>query len=323
MVNFGGVIAKYIRLTAVSNWGDLPQFGLSEVRFFYLPVQTRKPIPDSGATDVDVVVTLQWRFGTEAVMYDVYFGTDEQAVIDGTASVTTVTETSSGQLLLDLSTTYYWKINEVNILETTTGWEADVWNFTTLEFFVVDDFESYNNFDPDDPECRRIYLTWIDGFDNPWANGAIIGMDEPPFAERTIAHTGTESMSFSYDNGVGYSEATADLANLSIGRDWTIEGVEILSLWFIDDSGNAAEPMYVALANDNGMTGVVYHDNPNATQVDVWTEWRIDLTRFADHGVDLTNVNSITIGLGNRNNPVAGGSGWMYFDDIRLYRSLP
>ncbi len=45
----------------------------------------------------------------------------------------------------------------------------------------------------------------------------------------------------------------------------------------------------------------------------------IDLQAFADQGVNLTNVNTIALGLGNRNNPVAGGSGTMYFDDIRLY----
>jgi hypothetical protein len=39
--------------------------------------------------------------------------------------------------------------------------------------------------------------------------------------------------------------------------------------------------------------------------------------------VDLTNVNSITIGLGDKNNPVAGGAGMMYFDDIRLYALQP
>jgi len=39
--------------------------------------------------------------------------------------------------------------------------------------------------------------------------------------------------------------------------------------------------------------------------------------------VNLANVNTITIGFGNRNNPVAGGSGMMYFDDIRLYALEP
>jgi hypothetical protein len=43
------------------------------------------------------------------------------------------------------------------------------------------------------------------------------------------------------------------------------------------------------------------------------------LQAFADQGVNLANVNTIALGLGNRNNPLAGGSGTMYFDDIRLY----
>jgi hypothetical protein len=74
--------------------------------------------------------------------------------------------------------------------------------------------------------------------------------------------------------------------------------------------------MYVAL---NG-SAVVNHDDSNAAQMNSWTEWNIDLTRFADQGVNLNNVNSITIGLGDRNNPVTGGgSGLMFFDDIRLY----
>jgi len=44
------------------------------------------------------------------------------------------------------------------------------------------------------------------------------------------------------------------------------------------------------------------------------------LQAFDDQGVNLANVNSITPGLGNRSNPVAGGSGMMYFDDICLYK---
>jgi len=39
--------------------------------------------------------------------------------------------------------------------------------------------------------------------------------------------------------------------------------------------------------------------------------------------VNLANVNTIALGLGNRNNPVAGGSGTMYFDDIHLYPPPP
>ena len=81
---------------------------------------------------------------------------------------------------------------------------------------------------------------------------------------------------------------------------------------------NAAEQMYVVLNE----SAVVNNDNPNAAQLAEWTEWRIDLQDFADLGVDLTNVDSIGIGFGERNNPQAGGSGLVFFDDIRLYRTM-
>jgi hypothetical protein len=80
--------------------------------------------------------------------------------------------------------------------------------------------------------------------------------------------------------------------------------------------------LYVAL---NG-NAVVTHDNPNAAQIETWTEWTIDLSApggFADQGVNLANVNTIAIGLGNKKNPLAGGSGTIYIDDIRLYRPAP
>jgi hypothetical protein len=190
-----------------------------------------------------------------------------------------------------------------------------------LFFLVVDDFENYNDLDEGEPGSNRIYLTWVDGFDTPEINGSIVGYSVGwGTLEHRIVHGGLASMPFSYDNAVGISEATASMDNLEIDPDWTVEGVRVLSLWFRGTSANAPEPMYVALANRNSSPEVAYHDNPNAAQIEKWTEWRIDLTRFAGQGVDLTNVNSITLGFGNRTNPVVGGAGIMYIDDIRLYR---
>jgi len=102
-------------------------------------------------------------------------------------------------------------------------------------------------------------------------------------------------------------------------RDWTQEGVGVLSLWFYGDAANAAEQMYVAL---NGSV-LVNHDNPNAAQIGAWMEWTIDLQKFASQGVNLANVNTITIGFGDKNNLQAGGSGLVFFDEIRLYRPAP
>jgi len=175
----------------------------------------------------------------------------------------------------------------------------------------VDDFESYNDLDPDDSDSNRIFNAWLDGYDDP-TNGSLVGYDNPPFAEQTIVHSGNQSMPFFYDNSVGYSEATL---TLTYPRDWTEKGVDTLTIWFRGGSTNAAETLYVAL---NG-NAIVTNDNPDAAQVTTWTQWTTDLQAFADQGVNLANVNSITLGLGNRVNPVAGGSGMMYFDDIRLH----
>jgi hypothetical protein len=106
---------------------------------------------------------------------------------------------------------------------------------------------------------------------------------------------------------------------LTYPRDWTEKAVSTLTIWFRGNSDNAAETLYVAL---NG-NAIVTNDNPNAAQVYEWTQWNIDLQAFADQGVNLANVNTIALGLGNKNNPQAGGSGMMYFDDIRLYAPKP
>jgi len=102
----------------------------------------------------------------------------------------------------------------------------------------------------------------------------------------------------------------------TVGAQWMQQDIGITS--------NVAEPVYVALSNSTGTPAVVYHDDPNAATISTWTEWTIDLQKFADQGLDLTNVDKIALGLGSKGNvPSTGGTGTMYFDDIRLYRPVP
>ena len=89
----------------------------------------------------------------------------------------------------------------------------------------------------------------------------------------------------------------------------------------VEMSSNDAEPMYVGIANKNAPAAVVYHPNPKAAQIDAWTSWTIDLKSFSDQGAKLTDVDSIAIGFGDKNNPKQGGAGKVLFDDIRLYRA--
>jgi len=279
------------------------------------------PDPANGAVDVKQTPILTWTPGLYADSHQVYFGTDKEAVRN--ADTGSPEYKATGDLgaesydpgKLEWNTTYYWRIDEANNVNPDSPWTGNVWSFTTANFLIVDDFESYNDLEPADPDSNRIFNVWIDGYDDP-TNGSLVGYETPPFAEQTIVHSGNQSMPLFYDNSVGYSEATL---TLTYPRDWTENGVNTLTIWFRGDSANAAETLYVAL---NG-SAVVNHDNPNAAQIDTWTQWNIDLQAFADQGVNLANVNTISLGLGNKNNPVAGGSGTMYFDDIRLYPPPP
>jgi len=295
-----GVAAKYVKITANSNWGGiLAQYGLSEVRFFYIPVWTREPYPEPGTTDMDVDnVTLSWRAGRDAASHEVYLSTDEQAVIDETISAASVPAGSSyasyNAGTLDLSKTYYWKVNEVNEAETPTAWQADVWNFTTQEYLVVDDFESYNEIPAGEEGSNLVYLTWIDGFENPLVNGSTMGhaVAFEPSMESVIVHSGEQSAPFYCDNSTaGYSEATANIAELQVGQDWTKHSIKSLSLWFNGDPDNSAEQMYVKL---NGSKVAYDSDADNITRT-VWQPWNIDLADFT--GVNLSNVTELSIGL--------------------------
>ena len=102
----------------------------------------------------------------------------------------------------------------------------------------------------------------------------------------------------------------------TVGPQWANQDIGITS--------NAAEPLYVAVSNTAGQPAVVVHDDPAAATIDTWTEWRIPLQAFADQGIVLTNVDKIAIGLGTQGNTtIPGGSGKMFFDDIRLFRPEP
>jgi hypothetical protein len=270
------------------------------------------PNPAKGAVDIKQNAVLTWSPGVFGASYEIYFGTDASALeLKGSGNLGSESY-DPGQL--EWNTTYYWRIDEANNANADSPWTGPLWSFTTANFLVIDDMESYNDLDTTDPQSNRIFIAWVDGLDDP-ANGSVVGYDNPPFTEQTIIHSGLQSMPLAFDNAVGKSEATLTLTS---NRDWTVNGVSTLTIWFRGSSSNAAEQIYVVL-ND---TAVVTNDNPDAAKAS-WTQWDIDLTRFADQGVNLTDVDSITLGLGNRNNPVAGGSGMMYFDDIRLYPTVP
>ncbi|MBN2180720.1 MAG: LamG domain-containing protein [Sedimentisphaerales bacterium] len=487
-----------------------------------LTLQASLPLPANNAIEVPRDTILSWTEGDTAVKHNVYFGTNFEDVNEaGISDPRNVLISQNQDVLnldplgtvdLDYNQTYYWRVDEIET-DGFTIQKGKVWNFTVVNFIVVDDFEDYDDVN------NIIYNSWSDYYVNN--TGMTVGYLTTPSMEQKIFHSGAQSMPLTYDldgivnDGTSlettgtlfYAETQLQLTDM---RDWTVDNVESLSLWFqgspakssyfeentaagtytiaaagadiwgaadecqfvykemstrnsvsiiakieslentnpyakagimirdtlepgsrnvglfvtpengtryqrrvtADDSyqdtlyindandpnwapnwvklertssglvrayysedgtftdgfsvyvvsmdfpiyiglavtshdakavceavfsnvtvtgpsstqewtavdigipSNDPQPMYVAL-NDNA---VVYHDDPNTSLMSDWTEWNIDLQKFADRGVNLTNINSVGIGFGDKNNPQADGDGVVYIDDIRLYR---
>ncbi|MBP8304934.1 MAG: discoidin domain-containing protein [Phycisphaerae bacterium] len=313
IVDFGGVSARFVRLTIQTNWGGLVrQRGLAEVRFFHIPVRARQPRPLDGAADVSPGARLEWRPGRVVAQHEVYLGTDPNAL------VLSKTVTQSRVALTDLGAeydrTYYWRVDEVNEAATPASWEGPVWSFSTPAYSVVDDFETYND------RCDRVYYVWKGGTANSEnldcgvaaysgnGTGSAVGHDNPPYAERAIVHNGQQSMPFAFDNTSGstVSEATR---TFDVAQDWTLGGIKTLVLFFYGEPGNGAGQLYAKINN----TKVVYSGGANAMAMGLWKQWNIDLAGVAG----AQAVQSLTIGVSG------SARGRLFIDDIRLYQTAP
>jgi len=289
-----------------------------DVWTFTTPGAVGNPQPANGATDVPMATLLSWTAADNAASHQVYLGPDKDAVRSADTGSPeykgpkTLGDQSYDPGLLNLGTTYYWRVDEVY---NGTMVKGPIWSFTVGDFLRVDDFESYTD---NDADGEAIWQHWIDGFGVP-GNGAQVGNLVPPYCEQVIVHGGAQSMPLWYTNEAGVTNSEASLTLTSL-RDWTTAGVGQLSLWFRGDSDNAAEPLYASIANTGGAAAIAAHDDPAAAVSSGWTEWRIALEAFAEQGIDLTHVDKMAIGLGSTGGPAAGGTGMMYMDDIRLYR---
>jgi hypothetical protein len=290
-----------------------------DVWTFTTPGAVGSPQPANGATDLSMATTLSWAAADNATSHQLYLGTDKAAVHGAdTSSPEYIGPKAHGAEshdpgLLEGGRTYYWRVDEVY---SGIPLKGPVWSFTVSRYLVIDDFEDYTD---DDANNKAVWQHWVDGF-GVADNGAQVGNLIPPYCERAIVHSGTQSMPLFYVNEAGVTNSEAVLP-LVTPRDWTQAGLAELSLWVRGRSDNAAEPLYVAIFNATGAPGIVTHEESDAVTRTIWRQWRIPLQAFADRGINLTNVDKMAIGLGSKAGTVSsGGSGTMYIDDIRLYR---
>ncbi|MHC4518117.1 MAG: discoidin domain-containing protein [Planctomycetota bacterium] len=268
-IAFNGVPAQSVRLTVNSGYGLLNQFGLSEVRFMFIPAHARDPQPADGETEVPVDAALSWRPGREAAAHDVYLGTDPEAL----ALVDSVSEATYTPDAVEFGNVYYWKIDEVNEADETSVWPGALWSFTLEEFALIDGFEEY------DDEENRIYDTWLDGFFN--GTGATVGYFEAPFAEQTTVNSGRQSMPLEYVNDAApfYSEAELDLGS----ADWTTNGADTLRLFV---AGQA--PAFFETADGSILM--------NAIGTDIWDsadEFRYAYKNLTGNGSMIARVDAL------------------------------
>ena len=290
-----------------------------EVWSFSTPGAVGSPNPYSGAVNVKQSSILRWVAAENAASHQIYFGTDKDTVRNATTASPeykgskNLDDETHDPGLLEQGIAYYWRIDVVDAQNNTQ--KGNVWEFTTADYLVVEDWESYNDIDPPNAGSNTIWGYWFDGYANPATNGALIGNDSPPYTEQILVHGGRQSMPYVYDITGKYAEASLILES---PRNWTLNEASTLTIWFHGEFVNSAATIYVAIANMTGAPAVVSHDDPAATQIHAWTQWDIPLQEFADKGIDLTDVNMIIIGIGDKFNP-PGGGGKMYFDDIGLH----
>jgi len=293
------------------------------------PAWAGNPSPPDGATDVDRNTLLSWTPGVGATAHSVYLGADDPAnmvQVAGPSGSTTYNPPGG----LDLGTTYYWRV-----VESPGMGEGLTWQFTTRDYLVVDDMESYT---PWTTPNNNIFEIWLDGFGDCAGSGNNTGAVLTEIADPVLG--GVQSMKYEFDNDgmvfspcdsaqegghLMYSKAEAQTADLvsGIGSDWTVDGVKALYIPFHGQPGSATtESLWIQLQDGSkGYGEKVFYGAYEGESLDnfsdaSWHDWYIDL---ADFDVDLGNVVSITIGIGDETKDTAFGSGILYFDEIRLY----
>jgi hypothetical protein len=279
--------------------------------------------PVDGASEIPPPVLLQWGPDGYATSCDVYFGTSFAEVNDATTSSAAwkgnqaVSDANYNTGMLDLLKPHYWRIDEKN--GGGTAVKGAVWEFETGPYFEVENFDRYAN-------QAALWNVW----DDYWTN--LTGSEV--FVERDANFTRDgNSLKYLYDCGTDYKKVgariDADIADMLIGGDWTIAGIKSMVLYFYGDPCNSAtsnDRMWVQLEDTSSNAGTkLYGDgggeDPNDVKLAQWTEWNVDLNDANFSGVSLANVDKIHIGFGGV--PIgqskAGGTGTLYFEDIRLH----
>jgi len=287
VVDFQGTSAKFVRIVMKSSQRGLNEFGLSEVQFFSYPVYSREPTPAVGKTGMALDATVSWRSGRDAGSHKVYVSTDKSAVANGSAPVFTV-NTNSFKLSsteLKLASTYYWRVDEVNDTGNPKAYAGDIWDFSTVDYLVMDNFE-----------------TFTDNLSSVWGSAVHASLA----VDKTIMHSGKQSLVISYDNSGSPFDTWISLTGTNkVQKNWTKNGIKALVMFVHGTAINQTVPIRPRISE----IAVTRNSVANGPW---WSIWSIDSAKF-------TNVGSITMTF-----TIPGSAkGKLYLDDLRLYAKVP
>lgn len=287
------------------------------------PLQAWQPSPGSGASFEITAppAAMGWKAGDSAAAHQVYLGTDKHAVATADATDTTGiyrgSQADATYPLADLAMgqRYYWRIDETNTDgSVTTG---RLWNFRIRDSIGVDNFETYD-LSAQEGDPGDFYGVWMINLDS----GAFRYLDTEQ------AHSGTQSLRLEYDNDgeifdqgeafeVGlFSEVTGTFVS---AQDWTLYDVGALNLAIRGsepaDPNVSSDPLYVTVSDGTNTVKVV-HDDPEILRSTAWQTWSISFDSLA--GLDLKNIQSLTVGTGDSAATEPGTQGILHVDDIKL-----
>ncbi|MBA7471439.1 hypothetical protein ES707_06745 [subsurface metagenome] len=301
-------VPSAIRVLGIDLRGGSPGFDLANVRARInadCGCNACNTGPPDGAKNVPLNTVLKWSPGHSAEKHIVYFGTALADVDESAAPVSIPPQPQQANRFdptsLELSRTYYWRLDEVNDADANSPWTGDIWKFTTADYLVVDNFESYERF--------TIYDTWTQ------IDQAYVYLSKQP----EPVHKCRQSMALRYYyDSYFYSEAAYEF---SPAQDWASAGVKTLELFFYGRANNDINAqMYFALSDGDVNALVPYAGDANDLSSETWQPWRIDLQNL---NLNLSNIEYISIGFRNRTSGPLGTrrTGTVFFDDIRLYPS--
>jgi len=258
-------------------------------------VKARNPNPLVAAFIPKPEVTLSWTAGAKATKHNVYFGTaaDSMTLIGNQITAATLFVGD-----LDFGTQYFWRVDE---MDDNNLWTGDVWNFTTRGLLYVDEYEYY-------ADSAAFEAVWTA------AGGSTIALNA------VAPYLGTKSMKLDYNNSVAPYYSQASLSSIW-HNDFTAFDLKSIDVSYYGVAANAAEKMYMTLSD--GVNSATVQNTSVMIQDSAWQVWHIALTDFTDvnPSLDLSNITGLTIGLGTKAAPVAGGTGTVYIDNIRLWES--